>query len=160
MLMIVGITGIVTGNYHLAIWGIINMTNADKKRWLRRYLDAEKHEARLAEELERVKNMPLPKSPQIDGMPVGGDGMDLATYAALADRVYRDVLAAWEKRVTIRKEVRDAIEAMSNETLKLLMLYRYIDGKSWEEIAVRMQYSYRNVHYLHGEALAAFEVPV
>ena len=34
---------------------------------------------------------------------------------------------------------------------------RYIEYQSFERIAVEMDYTYRNVHYLHGRALQAFD---
>jgi len=37
------------------------------------------------------------------------------------------------------------------------LTYRYINGKTWEEIAVEMHYTYKWVHVLHGQALAEFE---
>ena len=38
-----------------------------------------------------------------------------------------------------------------------LLYMRYIDSRSWDEIAVDMEYSTRHVLKLHKEALAAFE---
>jgi DNA-directed RNA polymerase specialized sigma subunit len=34
---------------------------------------------------------------------------------------------------------------------------RYFEYKPWEQIACEMGYSYRNVCYIHGKALQAFE---
>ena len=34
-----------------------------------------------------------------------------------------------------------------------LIRARYIDCKSWEQIAVDMHYSWRQIHYIHSEAL-------
>ena len=35
----------------------------------------------------------------------------------------------------------------------MLMRYRYIDGLKWEEVAVRMNYSWTQTHDIHGKAL-------
>ena len=43
-------------------------------------------------------------------------------------------------------KVKDASEA-------LLLRYRYINGYGWEEISELMNYSPRNLHYLHKKAL-------
>jgi len=45
-------------------------------------------------------------------------------------------------------KVKDASEA-------LLLRYRYINGYGWEEISELMNYSPRNIHYLHKKALKA-----
>lgn len=39
------------------------------------------------------------------------------------------------------------------EREKYLIRARYLDGKSWEQIAVDMNYSWRQVHYIHSNAL-------
>ena len=35
----------------------------------------------------------------------------------------------------------------------LLIRLRYLDQKRWEEICVEMNYSWRQIHYIHAEAL-------
>lgn len=40
-----------------------------------------------------------------------------------------------------------------DERSKLLMRYRYIDCMRWEEVAYRMHYEWRTMHYIHAEAL-------
>lgn len=42
------------------------------------------------------------------------------------------------------------------EREKYLIRARYIDRKSWEEIAVDMGYSWKQVHRIHSEALGLF----
>ena len=51
-------------------------------------------------------------------------------------------------------EVKAAIDGLTNGTLKNLLLLRYIDDYTWEEIAVAMNYSYVHVCRLHGQALS------
>lgn len=40
-----------------------------------------------------------------------------------------------------------------SEREKLLIRYRYIDCLEWELICVKMHYSWRQIHYIHSEAL-------
>lgn len=47
-----------------------------------------------------------------------------------------------------------AIESL-DPTARLLCRYRYVDGLKWEEVCVRMNYSWRQVHNLHRRALEA-----
>lgn len=54
---------------------------------------------------------------------------------------------------TVRQEIRAALNQLEDENLKLLMEYRYIDGLTWEQIAVKMNYSYMQICRLHGKAL-------
>ena len=39
-----------------------------------------------------------------------------------------------------------------------ILLYKYIDGKEWKEIANKFGYSTRHIYRLHGEALKHFEI--
>ena len=50
----------------------------------------------------------------------------------------------------------DMIGALDNAQYIQILTLRYIDGKRWEEIACLMNYSFRHVTRLHGQALAAF----
>ena len=52
-----------------------------------------------------------------------------------------------------RKEIRETLNQLEDENLKLLMEYRYIDGMTWEQIAVKMHYGFQWVCKLHGRAL-------
>ena len=38
-----------------------------------------------------------------------------------------------------------------------VLKYRYLEHLQWEEIAVKMNYSYRGVTKIHGKALLTFE---
>ena len=39
------------------------------------------------------------------------------------------------------------------ERERLMMVYKYIDGKTWEEVAVAMNYTWRYMHKIHSECL-------
>ena len=47
----------------------------------------------------------------------------------------------------------ESIESLPNEGHRNMLFKRYVDGKSFEEISVEMQYSYTYTCNLHGEAL-------
>ncbi len=52
----------------------------------------------------------------------------------------------------ILAEIEKAIEVLP-EREKYLVTSRYIDGKTWEQIAVDMHYSWPHVHRIHANAL-------
>lgn len=132
----------------------------EKKKWLRRYQEAVKATIEIDLEMEELESRYILPSREIDGMPHGsGSDRDLSEFAAKYDELYREIKDALEERIKIRREVRAAIETLENETVKILMLYRYIDGKTWREIAERMNYSYRRATQLHGEALRDIVIP-
>ncbi|MCD8365250.1 MAG: flagellar biosynthesis protein FliA [Clostridiales bacterium] len=74
----------------------------------------------------------------------------------LEDRITAEI----DRLVNLKTEMLAAIEDMENTEEKLLLKYRYFEGHTWEEIAVRMSVSIRTVHRIHGSALQNFIVPV
>ena len=64
------------------------------------------------------------------------------------------MLLAYQEQIVQCEEM---IEGLEDERHEQVLAMRYIDGMSWERIAERTGYSYRNVTRLHGKALAAFE---
>ena len=39
------------------------------------------------------------------------------------------------------------------ERERLMMVYKYIDGKTWEEVAVAMNYTWQHMHRIHADCL-------
>ncbi|MBO5734251.1 MAG: DUF1492 domain-containing protein [Clostridia bacterium] len=52
-----------------------------------------------------------------------------------------------------KREIEKKIENVHDASEALLLRYRYIDGYGWEEISELMNYSPRNIHYMHKKAL-------
>lgn len=48
--------------------------------------------------------------------------------------------------------IEEAIEALE-PTQRQMLRYKYIEGMTWEEVCVAMNYSWRQVHRLHAKAL-------
>lgn len=53
----------------------------------------------------------------------------------------------------IKLEILSAIGTVNDSTLRKLLVKRYLQFKTWEQIAVEMNYSYMHVTRLHGKAL-------
>lgn len=62
-----------------------------------------------------------------------------------------------DQLVDLKNEIRSDINKLPDETDRLVLTYKYICFLSWEEIAVKMGYSYRNIHRVHAKALKDFE---
>lgn len=58
-----------------------------------------------------------------------------------------------DKLTRIKAEILTAIESIPDGTQRTLLIERYINFKTWEQIAVDMGYSWRQIIRLHGEAL-------
>ena len=62
------------------------------------------------------------------------------------------------KRVELRFAIASAIRSVQSEKMRYLLERRYIDGLTWERIAVEMGYSIVQIWRLHGEALESLKM--
>lgn len=83
------------------------------------------------------------------------DGHRVALDAAVAELVDTEAKTAAEiERLTaLETEIIGVISHMP-DPYQTLLYERYINGKTWEQVAVQMNYSYRHTTKLHGAALA------
>lgn len=58
-----------------------------------------------------------------------------------------------DKLYKIKQEILKAVSAVDNSTYRALLIERYINFKTWEQIADYMNYSRMHVTRLHGRAL-------
>lgn len=82
------------------------------------------------------------------------DGHRIALDKAVAELVDAEAKTAAEvDRLTVLEaEIIGAIDRVP-EPYRTLLYERYINGKTWEQVAVDMHYSYRGVTKMHGRAL-------
>lgn len=81
---------------------------------------------------------------------------DLSDYAAKLDDLLTELRNSIEKRIELRKDIAARIELMDDETEKTILNMRYISGKSFEKIAVDLNYHYQTILRLHRRALIHF----
>ena len=132
--------------------------NEKKKEYLRGY----EHAVRQMERSElRIRELRLNKiCPSViaDGMPHAHGGSDLSGYAALVDQEERKYMKSRYQRVMKCKEITDRIERMKDEDEKDVLMHRYIQLMKWEDICVRMGYSWKQTHRIHSRALSNFKM--
>lgn len=59
--------------------------------------------------------------------------------------------------IDLKKEIMQTIDKLDDADLIKLLYLRYFDFKTWEEIAITMNYSYRWILKLHGISLQKIE---
>ena len=69
----------------------------------------------------------------------------------------REVTTDIDRLVDLKREIMQKIDAMEDNNYKVLLTLRYLNFKTWEEIAVEMGYTFQWVHQLHKRALIEFE---
>lgn len=132
--------------------------NEKKKEYLKRYHSAVLAEKAIQQEIDELRMDKMYPMLIHDGMPHGSSCGDLSAYAAQLDELLIELKEQMEKKIKIRREITEKIEAMQDETEKTVLRLRYIHWMRWEQIADRMGYSIRNITKIHGKALAHFEI--
>lgn len=112
----------------------------------------------LQAEVEKLRTDAEGMNINLDGMPKASGNTDkvarLAVLLAAYETELTDELSnLWKKRMEIVTEL-----GKLKEPKHFTILHeRYIEGKTWEHIAVDMDITWRHCHRLHGHALVEFE---
>lgn len=126
------------------------------KEQLKAYRDMKKEKDDLEQRIEAL-NAQLygMRAQRLDGMPRGGSGENYGTEILIQTK--DNLLALLRgKKLTLGAQlvkIERAIEKLEPRERHLVRLH-YIDGLTWEQVAVEMDYSWRQVHRIHGDALA------
>lgn len=131
------------------------MTNKEKKQYLNRYVQSKNRYNAISEEMLRIRSEACRVSPVLSEMPSGGNqtGTKIERAIEQLDACANDLEKEALEMRQLMQEVKAAINTIPDETLKQLLELRYINGYTWEQIAVKMYYSYVHICRLHGLAL-------
>lgn len=125
------------------------------KEELKAYIDIKKERDHLAKkigELEAV--MYGARSQSLDGMPRSGPGENYVQEERMDRKAeLLELYRAKELELTdALLQIEQAIKVLEPRECLLVRLH-YIDGLTWEQVAVAMDYSWRQVHRIHSTAL-------
>lgn len=129
--------------------------NQDKKRWLSQYREIVAETERLVLEKEEWRSIAEKITPTYSFTPKTSEE---SSRIAIASEHLVEIDAELEKQICKRVELRlaisSAIHSVPSEKMRYLLERRYIDGMTWERIAVDMGYSCMQIWRMHGEALS------
>ncbi len=77
----------------------------------------------------------------------------ISNIIELEKEINRDI----DRLIDYKREARGLIEQMTEDIEKIILYKHYFEGKSFEQIAVECNYSWRWIISLHGSALKNFE---
>lgn len=132
--------------------------NEIKKEYLLGFQKISRQLARLENELAEIRLNKYCPSCISDGMPRASGCSDLSSYMAKVDELEKKILKKRYNRLQKQQEIRNRIERTEDENEKDVLTYRYLRGMKWEDIAVKMGYSWRRIHYIHSKALENFRI--
>lgn len=88
------------------------------------------------------------------GCPIKNNDGFAGVIAKIVD-LENEINDSIDRLVDLKKEIISCIERMPTQEYRVLLEKRYINGHSWERIAVDMNYNIRYVQKLHSLALIA-----
>lgn len=136
----------------------IREENDRKKRYLWQYQECKRELERLEEERIEVRLNKMFPSVIQDGMPHASGCSDLSGYASKLDDLDRKIMKARYKRIQTLTDIRNRINIVKNQSEREVLTYRYIRGMKWEDIAVKMDYSWQWLHKVHSKALKSIVI--
>ena len=138
------------------------MKNKDKIRYLSQYKALEKeiieNENRYAALRARLTS---PSLPVLSDMPKGSGRVihdSMAENICELDELEEIVREQNSGLIEMQKEIHKAINSLKDSSHRRIMTKRYIDGLSWEEVCVSVNYSWKHTHRLHSQALSMVEL--
>jgi len=106
------------------------------------------------EQIEKLREMATNITSQISAEPGGSNVPDkLAEVVAKIADMEDGLLSDIDRLLELKREIADTINNLEDGDYKLLLTLRYLNFKSWEEIAVEMNFSYKWIHIIHNRAL-------
>ena len=129
------------------------------KAYLWRVRDAERELKRLEEEYEQAKSDILHlKAMVYDKDKVSNSRIgDLSDAIAALEGYAERIAKQWDKLIALREDAKARIGQLEDWRYREVLTRRYLQGQSWEQVAVDMGYDYYHVHKLHGRALGIFQ---
>lgn len=126
------------------------------KERLRNYLNLKAERAQIQALLDDMEeSLCSPATPQLTGMPgasafASGSAQERRADATMELRaLYKDKIA---ELAAEQLAIEEAIESL-DQTARRALRHRYIEGLTWEQICVEMDYSWRQIHRIHAGAL-------
>ena len=119
--------------------------------WLRIRITKLQEQRRQMQELaEGVRGMDYSKS-----ITQGGEPVTLADAVARLVDLDAKIAGKIMRYTAAVDEITEAIKCVEDERLQTLLYLRYVKGERWEQIAVAINYAWRQTHRLHRKAILA-----
>ena len=110
-------------------------------------------------QLDELRSLALKITPSPD--PAGGGRKTskdriCGVVAKIVD-LEREIDRKIDRLVSLKKEAMERIDGLDDDNLRLVLAHRYINGRTWCEVAYELGCTPQWAHKLHARALAEFE---
>lgn len=128
------------------------------KERLRHYNALKQEQQQLRDQIDTLEaEIYAPNIQRITGMPSAGSGGNPMENKAIRHiELIEQYGAKLEEIATEREAIEEAIASL-DWTARMLLRYRYIDNMTWDDVCVKMNYSWGHIHRIHGAAIAELQ---
>lgn len=124
------------------------------KEELLQYRVTKKEIVQLKERIEMLKDKKTSiKSQIISDMPLGGNSVDTEAIMVMIENSIEEWIKKEELLIDLMFEIEECIDGLDDSTERYIMRARYIECKTFEQIAVDIDRSWRHTVRKHGEIL-------
>lgn len=114
----------------------------------------------MEEQLESLREVEQSaKIQEISDMPKGNKQTDLSDYMVKLDKITYKIIRAKQDCMNRKLDIENRIADMEDGLESTILHKRYIELKAWEKICVEIDYSWKQTHRIHGQALGNFRIP-
>lgn len=124
------------------------------KRELQEYQWIKRNIEKLEERLEELRTAAARTTTQLKQDPIHSGGMGDKVGSAVANivSVQEEIDEELGRAYAVMLKIERAIQILPAREMYLIRA-KYIELKHWEQICVDMNYSWRQIHYIHADAL-------
>ena len=132
-----------------------HMEDQSKKEYLTGYRKACKRIESLKEQLESLREIEQSvRSQQLSDMPKGSNHhQDLSDLMVKLEDLQAQIADAITESCKIKLEIEESLWKLEDPEEARVLRFRYIYFMTWEEISETMNYSARQIHYIHKNAI-------
>lgn len=112
------------------------------------------------EQVSRLRNMAMKATGSFQAERISGTRQHSPMESSLVkviDLEY-EINDDIDRLVDLKREIIEVVNSVQPAECQLVLEMRYLSFMTWEEIADRMNYSYRQIHRIHGQALSNIRI--
>ena len=129
--------------------------NEEKKDYLKSYKKTRNRLNSLELQRKQIKiDMLHVRASQGDGMPrAKGETTDLSRYIEQMANIEEQIDDKRSELMDKQAEITAAINSLDDDDECTVMTEKYLNGKTWEQVAEDNGFAWRTMHRIHGRAL-------
>ena len=139
----------------------VEINNRDKIIYLKQYIILDRKIDRMIADLERQRSRLGKLTPTFSDIPAGGGSIYKSSDLDIINKIVdleAEINRKIDRVIDLKHRIEQLIDSIDDEREKLLMSYRYLDGRTFEWIASEMEYHWRSVHKIHVRALNKIQI--